>query len=189
MRLSKASLIVVTLLTLASTGCRTKPDLSRAPATIFLVRHAEKVPDGRIDLSSAGQERAELLARAFSESASKFPTPQALFAAHLSAHSNRSLQTLLPLAASLHLPIDDSYRNENFTGLAAMLLSGRYAGKVVLVAWHRGKLPQLATALGAKPPYGVWPEQQYDRIWRIDYSEGRAVLQELPYPTPSGAAK
>src|ERR1700749_3713833 len=45
MRLSKASLIVVTLLTLASTGCRTKPDLSRAPATIFLVRHAEKVPD------------------------------------------------------------------------------------------------------------------------------------------------
>jgi hypothetical protein len=189
MRLSKPILVIIALLTLVWSGCHSKPNLSQPPAVIFLVRHAEKVTDGSIDLSTAGQQRAQLLARAFSESGSQLPTPQALFAAHLSAHSNRSLQTLTPLATALHLPVDDSFRDEDFAGLAAALLSGKYSGKVVLVAWHRGKLPQLAAALGAKPPYAVWPQEQYDRMWRIDYADGKAVLQELPYPTPSDSAK
>ena len=102
------------------------------PATIFLIRHAEKLTNGEMDLSAAGSERAKLLVQAFSGNRPWLPTPQVLFAAHVSAHSNRSLQTLLPLATSLHLPIDDSFKDEDYEDLAAALLSGKYAGKVVL---------------------------------------------------------
>jgi hypothetical protein len=142
-----------------------------------------------MDLSDAGSERAQLLVQAFSGNRPDLPTPQVLFAAHISAHSNRSLQTLLPLATSLHLPIDDSFKDEDYEDLAAALLSGKYAGKVVLVAWHRGKIPQLATALGATPPYARWPAEQYDRIWRIDYVNGKASLQDLPYALMPGDSK
>jgi hypothetical protein len=49
------------------------------------------------------------------------------------------------------LPINDTFRNEDYAHLAATLLSGKYAGKVILIAWHHAKTPQLATALGATP--------------------------------------
>jgi hypothetical protein len=154
---------------------------SMPPASILLIRHAEKLAEGQSDLSSEGLERAQLLANTFSHPGRRpdLPTPQVLFAAHVSAHSNRSVQTLSPLAAALHLPIDDRFRDHDYAGLAAVLLSGNYAGKTVLVAWHRGTTPQLASALGAKPPYDPWPAQQYDRIWRIDYFKGKVSLRDL----------
>jgi hypothetical protein len=155
----------------------------QSPATILLIRHAEKLTDGRIDLSPTGFERARLLPKVFSPAATRpdLPIPEVLFATHLSEHSNRPVQTVTPLAAALHLPIDDSFKNEDYPALAAALLSGKYAGKVVLVVWHHGKIPQLASALGATPPYAPWPDTQYDRNWRIDYTNGKAALQDLPY--------
>ena len=164
----------------ARAAAQAKP---QPPATILLIRHAEKLTDGRIDLSPVGFERAKLLPKVFSPSGARpdLPTPQVLFATHLSEHSNRPVQTVTPLAAALHLPIDDSFKNDDYPALAAALLSGKYAGKVVLVVWHHGKIPQLASALGATPPYNPWPDNQYDRIWRIDYINGKVTLQDLPY--------
>jgi hypothetical protein len=161
------------------------------PATIFLICHAEKLTDGRIDLSPTGFERARLLPKMFSSAGAgpRLPKPQVLFATHISKHSNRPVQTVTPLAAALHLPINDSFSNEDYPALAAALLSGKYAGKVVLVVWHHGKIPQLASALGAKPPYSPWPETQYDRIWRIDYANGKVTLQDLPYAIMPGDSK
>lgn len=160
------------------------------PATILLIRHAEKLSDGQIDLSPTGFERARLLSKEFASGARPdLPTPQVLFATHISAHSNRPVQTVNPLAAALHLPINDHFKNNDYAGLAAALLSGQYAGKVVLVVWHRGSIPQLATALGATPPYSSWPEQQYDRIWRIDYTGGKVTLKDLPYALLPGDSK
>jgi hypothetical protein len=167
------------------------PVKSQAPATILLIRHAEKLTYGRIDLSPTGFERARLLPNLFSPAGARpdLPTPQVLFATHVSEHSNRSVQTVTPLAAALHLPIDDSFKNEDYAALATALLSGKYAGKVVLVVWHHGKIPQLASALGATPPYTPWPDTQFDRIWRIDYANGRATLQDLPYAVLLGDSK
>src|SRR5258705_11001413 len=161
------------------------------PATILIIRHAEKLTDGRIDLSPTGFERARLLPKLFSPPAARpdLPTPQVLFATHLSQHSNRPVQTVTPLAAALHLPIDDSFNNDDYPALAAALLSGKYAGSVVLVVWHHGKIPQLASALGATPPYAPWPDAQYDRIWRIDFANGKATLQDLPYALMPGDSK
>jgi broad specificity phosphatase PhoE len=155
------------------------------------MRHAEKLTDGESDLSSEGLERAKLLANLFSPAGTRpdLPTPQVLFAARLSAHSNRSVQTLSPLAAALHLPIDNRFRDRDYASLATALLSGAYAGKTVLVAWHRGTIPQLASALGATPPYDPWPKQQFDRIWRIDYINGKVSLRDLPSALMPGDSK
>jgi hypothetical protein len=172
----------------AQAAAQAKP---QPPATILVIRHAEKLTGGRIDLSPVGFERAKLLPKVFSPAGARpdLPAPQVLFATHLSEHSNRPVQTVTPLAAALHLPIDDSFKNDDYPALAAALLSGKYAGKVVLVVWHHGKIPQLASALGATPPYNPWPDNQYDRIWRIDYANGKVTLQDLPYAIMPGDSK
>jgi hypothetical protein len=167
-----------------------RPAKPQPPATILLIRHAEKLTDDQIDLSPTGFERANLLPKLFSDtSRTDLPRPQVLFASHISEHSDRPMQTLAPLAEALHLPVDDRFTNEEYPKLAADLLSGKYAGKVVLVVWHHGRIPQLATALGATPPYNPWPDTQYDRIWRIDYVNGKATLQDLPYAIMPGDSK
>jgi hypothetical protein len=167
---------------------RTSP---QPPATILIIRHAEKLTDGQTDLSPIGFARAELLPKLFSSAANRpdLPTPQVIFATHESAHSNRPVQTMAPLAAALHLPINDRFDDNDYGRLAATMLNGKYAGKVVLVVWHHEKIPQLAAALGAKPPYSPWPDQQFDRIWRIDYVNGKATLRDLPYAIMAGDSK
>jgi hypothetical protein len=185
------SLFLFTLVLGISGACAQTAATGQPPATILIVRHAEKLTDGRIDLSSVGFERAKLMPKLFLPAGVRpdLPMPQVLFATHLSAHSNRPVETVTPLAAALDLPIDDSFLNDDYAGLAAALLSGKYAGKVVLVAWHHGKIPQLATALGATPPYTPWPDQQFDRIWRIDYANGKATLRDLAYAIMPGDSK
>jgi len=103
------------------------PAKPQPPATILLIRHAEKLTDGRLDLSPAGFERARLLPTVFSPAGARpdLPTPQVLFATHISEHSNRPVQTVTPLAAALHLPIDDTFRNEDYPALAADLERNR----------------------------------------------------------------
>jgi hypothetical protein len=184
-------------LALVLTACRTSPSIDaqssaaitqRPPTTILIIRHAEKPPQGDPDLSAEGYARAQLLLKAFIPLGVRpdLPTPQYIFAAAASTHSNRSALTVIPLAEALHLQINQDYKDHDYTNLAAELLSGRYAGKVILVSWHHGKIPQLAAALGARPPYDPWPEQQFDRIWKIDYVNGKATLQDLPYEIPPG---
>ena len=60
----------------------TAPAKPQPPATILIIRHAEKLTDGRIDLSPTGFERARLLPKLFSPTSARpdLPTPQVLFA-------------------------------------------------------------------------------------------------------------
>ena len=159
------------------------------PATILIIRHAEKLTDGQIHLSATGFKRADLLPQLFQPAGGRpdVPTPQVLIASHQSAHSNRPVETITPLATALRLPIDSSSMSEDYAGLARSLLSGKYAGKIVLIAWHHGVLPELVTSLGAQAPYTPWPDTQFDRIWRIDYDkDGKATLKDLPQHLMAG---
>jgi hypothetical protein len=204
----KSRLFSILFVWLALTGCHPSPATSiesspsasaqttpaarpQTPATIFIIRHAEKLPNGDTDLSPAGYARAQLLLKTFipSDGRPALPTPQFIFAAAPSIHSNRSALTVIPLADALHLEINQDFKDHRYADLAAELLSGKYAGKVVLVSWHHGKIPELATALGATPPYNPWPEEQFDRIWRIDYVNGKATLRDLPYAVMPGDSK
>jgi hypothetical protein len=162
----------------------------KPPATILMIRHAAKLTDGRIDLSPAGFARAKALPELFggvgAAAPHNLPRPDFLFATHQSKKSNRPVETITPLSEALKLPISAEIEDDDFATLAKELLSGRYAGKVVLVAWHHGKIPAFARALGATPPYDPWPDTQFDRVWRIDYREGKAVLTDLPQGLMAG---
>src|SRR5580658_10455048 len=82
------------------------------PATILLIRHAEKLTDGREDLSPAGFERAKMIPLLFGGTGAagagaphNLPRPDFLFATHLSKKSNRPVETITPLSHALGLPI------------------------------------------------------------------------------------
>ena len=162
------------------------------PATIYLIRHAEKLTDKRPDLAPQGFLRAALIPNLFLPSAddSRVPLtkPDALFATARSKNSNRPFETIMPLSSALNEPISNEILDEDYANLAKLLLGGQFAGKVVLVSWHHGKLPELTTALGANPPY-KWPDTQFDRIWRIDYKNGKATLTDLPMSLLPGDSK
>jgi hypothetical protein len=163
------------------------------PATILLIRHAEMLTDGRPDLAPAGFERAKAIPQLFGGASGaaphNLPRPDFLFATHVSKNSDRPVETITPLSAALGLTISSEVADKDFATLATELLSGKYAGKVVLVAWHHGSIPAFAKALGATPPYDPWPETQFDRVWRIDYRDGKAALTDLPQGLMPGDSK
>jgi hypothetical protein len=162
------------------------------PATILLIRHAEKPTEG-MDLSPVGFERAKVIPQLFggvgAVAPHNLPRPDFLFATHVSKNSNRPVETITPLSEALKIPISSEIADKDFATLVKELLSGKYAGKVVLVAWHHGTLPQFVEALGATPPYKPWPDTQFDRVWRIDYKGGKAVLTDLPQGLLAGDSK
>ena len=168
----------------AQTRIQPNAQSPQPPATVLLMRHAEKLTDGRIDLAPAGFARAKDLPQLFLGSsvgaAPKFPRPDVLFATHQSKHSNRPFETIEPLSQALNLPVNSEFMDEDYASLARLLLGGQYAGKIVLVAWHHDTLPQLAAALGVEPQPAPWPPTQFDRVWRIDWHDGKATLTDLP---------
>jgi hypothetical protein len=186
-------LVVAGLLIVLGVALGLQPVVAaQPPATIYLIRHAEKLTDKRPDLAPQGFLRAALIPNLFLPPVGSgrvaLTKPDFLFATARSKNSNRPFETVMPLSSALNEPIMNEVEDDNFADLAKLLLSGRYAGKVVLVSWHHGKIPELATALGATPPY-KWPDAQFDRIWRIDYSSGKATVTDLPMGLISGDSK
>jgi broad specificity phosphatase PhoE len=152
---------------------------AEAPKQILIVRHAEKNGDkSDIHLNARGYARAAALPTLFP---SRFDTPEFLFASRKSAHSNRPLETITPLATALRLKIDNTFTNEDYARLARHVLGKPvHAGKTVLICWHHGNIPALARALGIKDAPAPWPEMQFDRVWRITFADGAPALAELP---------
>jgi hypothetical protein len=110
----------------------------------------------------------------------RFPLPDFIIASQHSKHSNRPVETITPLAAALGMPYNDKHANEDYPTVANNLLTHlKYAGKIVLVCWHHGKVPEFAQALGVSNPPD-WPDNVFDRVWQITYSSGTVTLQNLP---------
>jgi hypothetical protein len=106
----------------------------------------------------------------------RFLTPDYLFATQQSKSSNRPVETITPLSAATGLSINSSYPDSGYGALATAVLGGQYTGKVVLICWHHGKIPDLAQALGvAKPP--KWKGSDFDSLWQITYLKGKASLK------------
>ena len=187
--LRRSFLLVVLLCVLRWTAAGAQV-AAAPPATIYLVRHAEKLTDKRPDLAQQGFLRAALLPNLFlqTDGLVALPKPEFIFATARSKNSNRPFETVMPLSSALNVPISNDVLNENFVDLAKLLLGGQFAGKVVLVSWHHGTLSKFVEALGATAPY-VWPETQFDRIWRIDYPGGRAKVTDLPQRLLPGDSK
>jgi hypothetical protein len=157
-------------------------DPSKAPCMVILIRHGEKPPKEQHSphLTPTGLERAKRIPLLFSpDRTPALPRPDFLFATHFTPSSNREVETLEPLARALHMNLNDQYLEDDIEKLAGEILSGKYAGKVVLVCWHHGKLPALAAALGVpKPP--AWDVSIFDRIWKVEWPNGTARMSDLP---------
>ena len=114
-------LFVVALLAAVGVVWAQDAGVPQPPATILIIRHAEKLTDGRQDLSETGYKRAALLPKLFDGSRADLPVPQVLFATHMSKHSNRPVETITPLAAALKLPIDSTIMDDDYAALAKEL--------------------------------------------------------------------
>src|SRR5712691_3291642 len=114
--------------------------------------------------------------------APRFATPNFIFATQNSKHSKRPIETVTPLATALNLPIDDNFADtdEEIAEMVNAILNDlAFAGKIVLICWHHGKIPDVAKALGVrKPP--KWDGKVFDRVWQITFPKGKASLQDSP---------
>jgi len=91
------------------------------------------------------------------------------------------METVTPLATALDLPINDGFDDTEIKKLAnAILTELAFAGKIVLVCWHHGKIPDIAKALGIKRP-PKWDAKVFDRVWQITFPKGKAALQDSPF--------
>ena len=112
--------------------------------------------------------------------APRFTAPDFIFATQMSKHSNRPIETVTPLAAALDQHIDDDYADDDKDikkMVSAILNEQAFVGKVVLVCWHHGTIPDIAKGLGiAKPP--KWDGKVFDRIWQITFPKGKATLTD-----------
>jgi hypothetical protein len=158
---------------------------SKAPAIVFLIRHAEKpMEDKDPHLAPQGFKRAQALPALFlqqkgSTALPRLPRPAALFATATAKHSDRPMETITPLSQALHLTINHSFEDRETTADANEILSGKYAGKVVLICWHHGEIPHLAKALGAETPK-KWDDTVFDQIWMMEWVDGKVQFSTLP---------
>jgi hypothetical protein len=166
---------------------------STTPAVVMLMRHAEKPLVGKDEnLTPAGYARARALPLLFflkpgttipgiknGAVPAKLPVPNALFATAPSRHSLRPIETITPLAGYMHLEVQHPFGEADVAAQASEVLSGKYAGKVVLICWHHGELPALAKALGVEHP-PAWDAQVFDHVWKIEWVNDKAHLTDIP---------
>ncbi|MFY9622285.1 MAG: hypothetical protein WAQ99_20885 [Pyrinomonadaceae bacterium] len=121
----------------------------------------------------------------------RFSTPQSIFATARSKHSQRPIETVTPTAIALNLPLIDRFADKEGDiekMVKAILNEPAFAGEVVLVCWHHGKIPAIAKALGIpKPP--KWDGKVFDRVWQITFEKGKAKLEDLPQMLLYGDSK
>ncbi len=149
-------------------------------ALVLIIRHAEDGGPGR-DLASRGHERAEAYKNYFLNFAvdSKRLEPEVVFAAKDSKQSHRPRLTVEPFAKAAKLKIDARFGNNQSVELAATLRANQQ-GKVILISWRHGNIPDLLRALGANPedllPRGKWPNSVYDWVILLRYDQdGRLI--------------
>lgn len=156
-------------------------------SAVFLVRHAEKIPDGSRDpgLTDEGRVRAQQLASLL----------EVAGVTHLfSSEFRRARATLEPLADRTGLPIEVVPADEPEKQVAR--LRDLPAGSVSVVSGHSNTIPALVRALGGElsgtvqhETYGeMLGEEEHDRLFLVllPVGDGEAVVRtlELRYGAP-----
>ena len=145
----------------------------RPVTTIIVVRHGEKVIDPNnpdVDLSPAGQMRAQELARMFGDAGIN-----AIYATQY----KRTQETVKPLADKLGLPITQ-INSKNTADLLAQIRS-QHSGQMIFVAGHNNTVPEIISALGG-PQYPTIPENEYDNLFIVTvYRTGKAKIVKMKF--------
>jgi hypothetical protein len=85
-----------------------------------------------------------------------------------------------PLSKATNVPIDPSYADQEYAVLAQALREEKYQGKLIVVCWHHGNIPNLLHAIQA-------PDGQYPDPWKRDVFNLilRVILDGSPIPAVS----
>lgn len=183
--LARWALVLLALVAPAAAATETPPvDVS----AVFLVRHAEKIPDGSRDpgLTEEGRARARQLANLL----------EVAGVTHLfSSEYLRARATLEPLAERTGLPIEVVPAGDPEDQVARV--RGLPPGSVSVVSGHSNTIPALVRALGGDvsgtvqdEKYGErLGEEEHDRLFLVllPVGDGEAVVRtlELRYGAPA----
>lgn len=183
------------------------------PAQVIIIRHGEK-NTVTAELTGAGIERAEALSSYLTESNSgpgfagnaglsnvvlfDYGPPCALFAArpvHISDDNTvRCIQTLIPTALRLQIPIHSPYGPGQENELVAAIFNDPLCdGKNVVICWHHTYIAALIEAFGYQPPAGILPSypHRFDLVWPLTFPAPvpavviNPILQELLFDDPT----
>lgn len=140
---------------------------------LVFIRHGEKPVEGN-NLTCQGLNRSLELPKVLY---TKFGAPAYLFAPALAlgeaTKHARMFQTISPLAIKYNLPINTSHAEKDSVLIAKDLKSK--TGTVVTI-WEHKAIAPIIRCLGVNISNLVWPDDDYDSIWIITFTNGKPVL-------------
>ncbi|HEX7720778.1 MAG TPA: phosphoglycerate mutase family protein [Pyrinomonadaceae bacterium] len=149
----------------------------RPVTTIILIRHAEKIIDPNnpdVDLSAAGQARAQEIARVFGDAGIN-----AIYATQY----KRTQETVKPLSDKTGAPV--TIVNSKGTADLLAQIRAQHSGQTIFIAGHNNTVPEIIEALGG-PKYPTIPETEYDNLYVVTvYRTGKAKVVKMKYGSPS----
>jgi broad specificity phosphatase PhoE len=162
MMITKGVVLIATLLVAAWAAVEASPIL-------FLVRHAEKATIGGNDpeLSAAGQQRAEALARILKDSE---------ITTIFTTEFKRTQETAAPTAKAMRITSTTVPAND----VPALVEKLRSLKRNGLVVAHGNTIPDLVKALGIETPVNI-PENDYSELFVIILGDNPQLLR-LHYP-------
>ena len=145
----------------------------RPVTTVILIRHAEKIIDPNnpdVDLSPAGQTRAQEIARVFGDSGIN-----AIYATQY----KRTQETVKPLSDKTGVPV--TIVNSKSTSDLLAQIRAQHSGQTIFIAGHNNTVPEIIAALGG-PQYPTIPETEYDNLFVVTvYRTGKAKVVKMKY--------
>ena len=129
--------------------------------TIYLVRHAEKQAGDNPDLTVVGRARADILSQELQD---------APLTAIWSTDTKRTIGTAKPASNRTGLPVQ-IYDASQQAAFASRL---KATPGTMLVVGHSNTIPDLVALLGGKPGAPIVEATEYDRLYVVTVTKGRA---------------
>ena len=155
------------------------------PAQVIIIRHAEKSDEGD-ELSLRGRERAAALVPYFlgTEDFLQFKTPVAIYAQAPKKATSliRSLESVQPLAADLHLTVIQTFTRDEYKRTVEEIMHKKvYDGRMVLICWEHRVIPDTAADFGVEDAPKTWHGRDFDRTWVITFRpDKKPEFEDLP---------
>ena len=146
-------------------------------ATIYLVRHAEKMPGKDPLLTPEGNARAGDLYRAL-----KNKSIQRIYVTEFKRTQNTA--DSLRLLAGIDTVHYDS--DTSCTDLFNNIAQHHDENDVILIVGHSNTIPLIIKKLGvANYPADYIPDNEFDNLFIVHFKKGKAVLKEIKYGAAS----
>lgn len=165
--------------------------LHALPAQVTVVRHAEKDPITR-GLTETGESRSAALAYYLTQTdyLLLFGPPAVIFASRAINKSDRfvprTIETMMPVAQLLRLPIHSPYNGYQVNEIAELVLNNeKYDGKNVLLCWNHSSIHDLLNAFGYQAPFLCIPPSKNNEYPDCRFDLVFVMTFPAPPPSPS----